>query len=921
MDTFLTLTGGDLPPETSCTFSLTLDVPATTGIHTNTTSDVTGDIGGSGVTGSPASDKLFVESAPVLTKSFTDDPVGAGGTVTLEFTITNPSAITGLMDITFEDIFDPVLPTASTVPADGSCGALSTFTFTPLLNPPGPDPDFVIPASFTLSGGSLAAASMMGDSCTFSITLDVAVGAEAGTYPNTTGVITAAEDSEDPVTGNPATDNLVIVAAPSLLKEFTDDPADPGGTVTLEFTLSHDVDAPGDATGITFTDDLAALVPSIAGLTATGLPLSNLCGPGNGTLTGSAGDTFLTFSGATLTPGEVCTFSVTLSVPGSATPGNHTNTTSDVSATVLSVTAAGNPASDDLRIASLTLTKEFTDDPVLPGGTVNLRFTLDNASATDATGIGFTDDLALVLPGTPDLSVVTTLPMSACGGTLDAVGITLGFSGGSVSGSTSCSFDVTLMVPAGTADDSYINTTSGVLSSLGTGDPATDALIVDSNLLDITKEFTDDPVMPGGTVNLRFTITNLDASNTVTDITFADDLDAALMGLVATGLPMATCGGTVSGTDTISLTGGSLGLGASCMFDVSVMVPSGVLLGTVATNTTGQVTGMIGPLGVTGGIASDDLVINNLTFTKAFDGPTTATGTPVLTFTITNLDAINPVNGISFSDDLDTVISGLEATGLPMAACGGTLSGTGTISLMGGDLGPGGSCSFDVNLLVPSTASAGSFLNTTSDLQVDGLSASTPASATLTVELPPLLSVLDFSKEFTDDPVAPGGTVTLEFTIENMDQVNTASNLSFTDDLNAVIAGLAATNLPMSDICGMGSQLSGTTDLTFSGGTLAPGASCTFGAILQVPTSAQPGTYVNTTSVLTGVLGMGGMSVMSRSVSGPPLAPPGVAQAPLVIIPPVLETIPTLNEWGLLFLLLSLLLVGMHMTRRVGTQE
>ena len=56
--------------------------------------------------------------------------------------------------------------------------------------------------------------------------------------------------------------------------------------------------------------------------------------------------------------------------------------------------AAGPAAADDLRVADLTFTKEFTDDPAFPGETVNLRFTVDNTSPTfDATDIYFVDDL------------------------------------------------------------------------------------------------------------------------------------------------------------------------------------------------------------------------------------------------------------------------------------------------------------------------------------------------------------------------------------------------------------------------------------------------------------------------------------------------------------------------------------------------
>ena len=92
--------------------------------------------------------------------------------------------------------------------------------------------------------------------------------------------------------------------------------------------------------------------------------------------------------------------------------------------------------------------------------------------------------------------------------------------------------------------------------------PATDVLEVNDNLIALSKTFTDDPVLPGGTVTVEYTLTNLDPLNAVSNIAFTNDFDALLPGLQATGLPMAVCGGTVSGTGLLSFTGGSLAAGA-----------------------------------------------------------------------------------------------------------------------------------------------------------------------------------------------------------------------------------------------------------------------------------------------------------------------------------------------------------------------
>ena len=107
------------------------------------------------------------------------------------------------------------------------------------------------------------------------------------------------------------------------------------------------------------------------------------------------------------------------------------------------------------------------------------------------------------------------------------------------------------------------------------------------------------------------------------------------------------------------------------------------------------------------------------------------------------------------------------------------------------------------------------------------------------------------TKEFTDDPVLPGDTVTLEFTLTLAEEAPAdVTDLEFTDDLDAVISGLEAVGLPINDVCGTGSQLSGTSVLSLTGGTLAPGTSCTFSATLQVPAGLMPGDSTNTTSEL-----------------------------------------------------------------------
>jgi len=618
--TTLTFSGGTLDPESSCTFTVQLTVPggATPGAYVNTTSTVTATAGGSGVVAPAATDTLFVTAAPTLTKEFTDDPAGAGISATLEFTITDNTAAGGSTDISFVDDLTSFLP----YPISISSPALPAAACGGTLDLISPNTD---QHSLELTGGTLGA----GLNCTFSVVIDLPAGLPGGTYTNTTSEITATIAAATEY-GNRATDDLVVVSAPKLRKAFATDGVIPGNTVALEFTLSHDALASSDATGIGFTDDLAA---AGAGLTGVGLPLTQACdpdgpggSPGTGTLSGSAGDTLLTFTGGSLAPGEECTFTVDIAVATSAALGERFNTTSPVGGTVDGVAASGAPATDTLFVSPLALTKDFTDDPVAPGNPVTLEFTvtLDASSPTAATSILFKDDLAEVLSGL----VGTGLPLAdACDpdgpggnpGTGTVSGLSgdtlLLFTGGSLEPGESCTFGVTLNVPGGAPVGEYVNSTqidadtpggTATISTVTTRfAPAVDTLIVELPLPPlVTKEFTDDPALAGETATLEFTVTNPNLDRAMTAIGFSDDLDAVVAGLDVTGtLPTEPCGPGSSISDdgggVFSLVLGNLAADSDCTFTVDVAVPISATNGTYA-NATSDPSGTVNGFVVTG---------------------------------------------------------------------------------------------------------------------------------------------------------------------------------------------------------------------------------------------------------------------------------------------------------------------------------
>ena len=879
--------GGTIAAQGSCSIRVGLSVPggATSGIFSNTTSTITANVGGSSVVGGAASDTLNIEPVPTITVEFLEEGtlapnpvVNAGSNVVMRYTVSNTSSTSAATDVAFAD------QVTNTSDGLGFLPNPATITLPPVPNPPcGMGSSLSLigggfdPQQLQLSGGSLAVAGMSGDSCTFDVTATIPADIGAGIFNTTTGPVMATVDGATR-TGETASDTFSVVSAPVLSKAFTNSPVAPGTTANLEFTLNYSGNAPADATAITFTDDLAT---ALAGATATGLPLTGACDPdgdgpvaGTGTLSASAGDTLLTFSGATLAAGESCTFIVPVAVPSSAVPGTYTNTTSGVTASSGPLSVTSPAASANLVVSGLSFAKEFLTNPVIPGENTIVRYTINNISPTDdATITFFTDSLTDALSGLSAVSSGTTLT-DTCGGTFSGTNFLIYIDGSVLSGQ-SCTIDVELIVPLGAPDGTFGSTTSSLAADQGgavTVNPATDSLVVDSQLVSITKEFTDDPVVAGGTATTLYTISNLDPTRSATDIAFTDNLDSVISGLQITSLAMpSNCqagGATIAGLNSPIFDVSTLTLepGASCTIVANTAVPAATPADTY-TSTTSGITGLINGLDVEGPAATDDLTVItfNIDFSKEFADQVVRPGdSTTLEFSITN-NGTDPLTRLSFTDDLDAVVTGLVATGLPqndVCGVGSSLSGTSTLSLINGTLPAGASCTFTVNLTVPQTAVSGDFPNTTSNLFENALVASAAATSDLTIS-PPLPL---FTKGFTPTVIGVGGTSTLELTINNTASTVGATALDFTDNLPSGI--VIADGHPSSSTDCTGGTLTavvGSAVVSYTGGNVAAGASCTVSVEV---TSSTPDLYTNTTGDLTSSIGNSGTASADLSVLG-----------------------------------------------------
>ena len=544
-----------------------------------------------------------------------------------------------------------------------------------------------------------------------------------------------------------------------------------------------------------------------------------------------------------------------------------------------------------VEAAALQPVKVFPEGSVVAGGTTPLQFTIynRNRSATVDQIIMY-DDVDTMLSGA---TFAGSFPINdVCGAgsslSLSAPG-NLTLNDGVLGGGENCTFTVDVAIPAGAAEGLYTNTTSQVVGNLGGpigGEVATAKLQVVEDSVTFTSSITPSgPVVAGdGTeMTVTYRITN-DGAAAVTPY-FRVDLAAAFGAVenLAVADPLGTDGTGIcdgAGGHTLAAAGNELIMagavfpfngylsvpsGAYCEFVATFNIPHGANAGLQTLTTDLMFDGASGRPPLSASASIDITAAPAVTLSKAFTSDMVGINDEVgLVFTLTKQSDGVAIDGFSFTDNIDTFHSGAVLISVDSNTCGSaTVTGleTGLISVSGADFA-GTTCEIATTIQVGGTPGA-SVENTTSELSltpVGGTSAPvTGSEATATIDIESWRAPT-FSKRFLSEEVLPGETVTMEFEIINNDATNTITDLQFTDSLSAFLSGTTASGLPLSDVCGAGSNLSalsGNTFIYFSGGTLAPDASCTFTVDVVVPLAADDGTYSNTTSELIGTIAAG----------------------------------------------------------------
>ncbi|HBA88248.1 MAG TPA: hypothetical protein DCZ75_09750 [Geobacter sp.] len=263
---------------------------------------------------------------------------------------------------------------------------------------------------------------------------------------------------------------------------------------------------------------------------------------------------------------------------------------------------------------------------------------------------------------------------------------------------------------------------------------------------------------------------------------------------------------------------------------------------------------------------------NKLTLTKGFSpAPVALNGTSTLTFTVTNQNstATAALTGIGFTDLLP---AGLTVAGGSSAQCGGTLAtaAPGTISFTGGTLAPGSSCSITATV---TATTAGPHNNVTGFVSSTQTGANTTAtgrgSASLTALLPPAIS-----KRFAPNPILAGGVSTLTFTIDNPNPDDALSGVSFSDAFPTSPGAMTVASSPNAYASGCGAPsfapVAGQGSISFSGGSIAAGGSCTVSVDVTASVESQLATVqsVSDDTHLTLASGYPGSAASGLAVSG-----------------------------------------------------
>jgi len=783
-DTSITLTGGTIAAAASCTLSVSLKAPVTSGSGSASASVASNGIGNSrGLSSSAFSSTLTLNDPVSVSQSMSSggSTVRAGQVVTLTLTISNASSANSLNITSFTDnLASGMVINAGVTPAvtcTGTGASNGTLTATA--------------ASTTLS--LVNAVAGPNGHCTISVGVSMnAAGTLASTSVTTAPGTQMSNAAVSP--GNlkvpSSTANLTAAAGLTVSKSVS--PTNPYAGQALTYTITITNWSGGALSNVNFTDNLPAVAPNQMVL-SVGSALGAGCS--GGALNAAAGSSSVTWTGGTVVAGSgtsagTCTITLNASMPAAAAVGDvFTNTlaaNSAVTATDINSNSLTNPSSSSASAtakASMTVSQSFSSTTITQGGTTNLKVTFNNPTAGAITNTSFTD----VLDANLKISPTPSITSSNCTGSTPVLTAVAGSNSFSVSGLTvpantsNCVVQVSVtstMISLSTRLNATIaaNNVSNDQGLSNTADVVASTGVKVNSAISASKQFSPSSVGVNGITRVTITINN-GSTMALTNLSLTDPMQTGANAFVVANSPnvSTTCGGTASvsapaGGTAVSMTGGALAASGSCTLSFDVRMTSGNSWTNTLTgnNTSGSITSAEGAYNTSNVTAS---AANSLTAAAAFSPSSAALGgTSRLSLTISNSGSV-PFTNLSVSPAMQTGGNAFTLASNPNASstCAGNpvISATGgatSLSMAGATLAAGASCVLSVDV---TTTAGGPWTYTLSSGAITSAELATNSGST-TASLSKLTGTpLTLNKSFSPVSIVGGNPSVLRIDLAN----------------------------------------------------------------------------------------------------------------------------------------------------------
>lgn len=490
--------------------------------------------------------------------------------------------------------------------------------------------------------------------------------------------------------------------------------------------------------------------------------------------------------------------------------------------------------------------------PLVGGQTANYTISIPNTGLLDTSGTTLADPIPA---GTTYVLGSTKLNGVAVA---DGVGGTMPFATTALVRSAGKPAGVIAVGASATVQFSVVATGGGTVNNVATVDPdgtgpgtAITVSAVNSGLSgpSVSKTFVPSTIGAGAKSVLSVSLTNTNGA-AIANVGVTDNLPAGMVianpANAATSCSAGAISATPAGT-TLTLSGATVPASGSCTLSVDVTVATaGTYTNTIPAGAVSSSNAGVSTAG------SQTLIVTQAPLaSKSFTpGTVAANAVSTLTVTLTNPTA-TAMTSVGVTDVFPNAGAGAPGNmtlfdTVTTNSCGGTLTtstgaalavGSDSIKLTGGTIPAGNVCTITARVKAPVGGTYGNTI-AVGALVTSGGANTTSATATLQIASPQV------SKVFASNAVAVNTPNAMTITLTNVTGA-AITGLAFTDTYPANLVN--STTTVTNTGCGGTPTASATATnpgtLTFSGGTLAAGASCTLSVNVQ---SASVGSYTNT---------------------------------------------------------------------------